>query len=332
MVVISPWPVTPMNEPRQQHYVPRFYLRGFADPHILKRENKEVIWVYARGKHPRRSSPKNEAKQRDFYTSNQDGTRNIDAEIWFGKLEEQVAPIIARLQTDRRHVTEPEREWLALFVGTMHTRTPAQRRLSETRTEPFARQLMKEAAANIEQFRKFVEENPPLMYEQDFDIEEVRQAILAGRGDDLAAREDYQLTSMIAIGKLEAELLLNLNWQTIYSEDQDLFLTSDDPVVSWVADERLNKLYPRMGFGAPSVNIWFPLCRTICLRINKDCEAGYGRWVSAGIRSVNNMTAKCADRFVYAPERSEKIKLLFDKKGGRVSVDTVDLHFEGRRY
>lgn len=321
-----------MSEPRQQHYVPRFYLSGFADPLVLGREQKEVIWVYERGKNPRRSSSKNEAKQRDFYSRGQDGSRNMDVETWFGKLEEQVAPIIAGLTRNRRHVTETEKEWLALFIGTMHMRTPAQRRLSETRVEPFVTKLMKEAAGDSDRFRKFVEENPPLWGDQDYNLEEVRQAIVAGRGDQLMARMDYRLMSMIEVGKLEAKILLQMNWQTIYSEDQDLFLSSDDPVVSWVADKRTNKLYLRMGLGVPGVNVWFPLCRTVCLRMNKDCESGYGRWINAGIRSVNKMTIMCADRWVYAPKRSKEIKSLFDKKGGRLSVDSVDLRFEGQKY
>ncbi|MGI0085701.1 MAG: DUF4238 domain-containing protein [Nitrososphaerales archaeon] len=321
-----------MNEPRLQHYIPRFYLSGFADPNILGREKRQVIWVYERGRDPRRSSPEREARKRDFYTCKEDGSRSVDVEIWFGKLEEQVAPIIASLMRVQRHITETEKQSLALFIGTMHMRTPAQRRLSETRVEPFVTKLMKEVAADNGKFRKFVEENPSVLGDQNYDVEELRQAILAGRGDDFAAREDYQLMSIIEVGKMEANVLLNMNWQTVYSEDQDLFLTSDDPVVAWVVDEPTNKLHLRMGIGSPGVNVWFPLCRTICLRINKNCETGYGSWVNPGIRYVNKITAMCADRWVYASKQSKEIKGLFDKKGGRVSVDTVDLRFEGRKY
>ena len=87
-----------------------------------------------------------------------------------------------------------------------------------------------------------------------------------------------------------------------------------------------------MGVATPGVNVWFPLCRNACLRIEKNCESGYGRWTNAGIRLVNKMEIMCADRWVFSPERLDKIKDLFDKKGGKLSIKTVDLRFEGKSY
>src|SRR6266566_9251613 len=168
------------GEPRLQHYIPRFYLNGFVDPDILAREKKEVIWVYERGKQIRRSSPGHEARQRDFYTFVKDGSRNVDIETWFGKVEDQVAPIVASLVKDKRHITEAERERLALFIGTMQMRTPSGRWLSENRMEPFVTQIMKEAAADAIKFRSFIEENYHLPEGEGFDLEEIRQDILAG--------------------------------------------------------------------------------------------------------------------------------------------------------
>jgi hypothetical protein len=54
--------------------------------------------------------------------------------------------------------------------------------------------------------------------------------------------------------------------------------------------------------------------------------------VPAGIRYVNKMMIMCAERWVYASERSEKVRALVNKREANSSVRTVDLHFEGRRY
>lgn len=322
-----------MNEPRLHHYIPRFYLSGFADPSILRREKKEIIWTYERGKQVRRSYPENEARQRDFYAFVKDGSRNVEVETWFGKLEDQVAPIIASLAKDKRRITESEKEWLALFIGTMQMRTPAGRYLSEMRIEPFVTRTMKEAAADSAKFRYFAEENYHMPEEnQGFDLEEIRQDILAGRAESLAARQDLRLLGIIEVGQRVAQLLFDMNWQTIYSENQEPFLTSDDPLVSQTTDRNTNLVHFRMGVATPEVNVWFPLCHNICLRINKDCESGYGRWINAGIRMVNKMVIMCADRWVFSSERSDKVKNLFDKKGGKLSVKTVDFRFEGQRY
>jgi Protein of unknown function (DUF4238) len=211
-------------------------------------------------------------------------------------------------------------------------RTPAGRYLSDYRTEPLASKLMKEAASDAEKFRAFAEENYLLPEgSEEFDLEEIRQGILAGRGDELAAREDMKLLSIIEIGKMVAEILLDMSWQTICSGENESFLISDDPVIAHVIDQRSNRLHLRMGVATPGVNVWFPLCHTICLRIVKGEESGFGRWISAGIRYVNKMTIMCVERWVYASERSAKIKSLVDKKDGQFSVKAVDSHFEGRK-
>lgn len=219
-----------MNEPRLHHYVPRFYLSGFVDPNVLRREKKAIIWVYEKEKQIRRSSPEKEARQRDFYAFVKDGSRNVEIETWLGNLEDQVAPIIASLAKDKRSITETEKERLAVFIGTMQMRTPSGRYLSDMRIEPFVTRTMKEAAADAARFRSFVEQGLQLPGEDlGFDLEEVRQEILAGRGEELAARQDLRLLSIIEVGKKVAQVLFDMNWQTIYSENQELFLTSDDP-------------------------------------------------------------------------------------------------------
>ena len=322
-----------MKEPRLHHYIPRFYLSGFADPGALRREKKEIIWVYEREKQVRRSAPAKEARQRDFYAFVKNDSRNVEVETWLGKVEEQVAPIIASLAKDKRRITDAEKEGLALFVGTMQMRTPTGRYLSEMRIDPFVTNVMKEAAADPAKFRSFVEENYQLPAEDvGFDLEEVRRDILAGRGEEIAERDDVKLASIIEVGKRVAQVLFDMNWQTIYSENQELFLTSDDPVISHVTNKETGREHFRMGVDSLGANVWFPLCCNLCLRINKDCESGYGRWVNAGIRMVNKMEIMCADRWVFSPERSDKIKDLFDRQGGKLSIKTVDLRFEGQRY
>jgi Protein of unknown function (DUF4238) len=104
-----------MNRARRQHYIPRFYLGGFADPDILARQNKEFIWVYEKGKAVRRSSPKTEATHRDFYSFLEDGSRNVEIEAWLGNLESLVAPIVSSLVRQARHVT-CQNKGLALAV------------------------------------------------------------------------------------------------------------------------------------------------------------------------------------------------------------------------
>jgi len=339
-VVIIPKPGSYplMSEPRQQHYIPRFYLSGFADTRILKREGQEVIWVYEKGKEPRRSSPIKEARRRDFYSFEQDGIRRGEAEKWLGDLEDQVAPIITTLVNERRDLTETEKSWLALFAGIMQTRTPAGRRLSENRIDPFVNKIMKEKAADPSAFREFLEETFDPMYMPGFDIdnpqqvEQLRQEILSGKSEEISKDPQFELASMIEVGKKVGSVLFEMNWQIIYNESDDLFLTSDDPVVSWRMDVEANRLYLREGVDRPNANVWLPLCREICLRMNKECDPRHKIWDDSSVRYINKTMVWTADRWIFAPTRSERLKRLVDKKGGRANVDALDLRFEGQRY
>jgi len=86
------------------------------------------------------------------------------------------------------------------------------------------------------------------------------------------------LLTIIEIGNMVAEVLLGMNWQTFCSGEHESFLISDDPVIAHVIDSQTNRVHLRMGVGSPGVNVWFPLCRNICLRIVKGEESGYVEW------------------------------------------------------
>ena len=51
---------------KKQHYVPRFYLEGFTNS-LEEERGRSVLWVYEKGREPRRSAPKNEAFEKYFY-------------------------------------------------------------------------------------------------------------------------------------------------------------------------------------------------------------------------------------------------------------------------
>src|SRR5260370_17281473 len=197
----------------------------------------------------------------------------------------------------------------------MQLRSPAGGYFAENGTEPLVSKLRKEAVADPAKFRAFVEENYLVPSdEEEFDLEEVRRESSAGRGDELAARDDLKLLSIIEIGKMVADVLLNMNWQTFCSGERESFLISDDPVISHVIDQRTNRLHLRMGAATPGVNVWFPLCRTICLRIVRGEESGFGQWVPAGISYLNKMMIMCAERWVSGSTPSKQVKSLLIKK------------------
>src|SRR6267378_4074242 len=115
--------------PRKHHYVSRFYLEGFCAPASAKTNGKRLLWVYEQRREPRCSVPGAEGWQRDFYSFEENDTKNVDTERWFAGLETRIAPLIADIVSCKRQPTEAERTCLAVFMGTMYTRTPLGRQL-----------------------------------------------------------------------------------------------------------------------------------------------------------------------------------------------------------
>ena len=97
----------------------------------MKSTGKRLLWVYEKGHEPRRSIP--EAYQKDFYSFDKNGTRNVDTERWSAQLEKRIAQLITELVSSKREPTGAEKTCLAVFMGTMYTRTPLGRQLGDER-------------------------------------------------------------------------------------------------------------------------------------------------------------------------------------------------------
>ena len=319
-----------LNQPRLHHYLPRFYLRAFSDPYILKREGRPAIWVYEKGKSPRRGSPANEACERDLYSFEDGGTKNTQAEEWLARLEGEVAPILERLQK-REHVLAPsERDWLAVFLGTMYLRTPAGRKWHNERVAPTASQLIAEAAATPESFASlFHGVYDPNKYQ--VDVETIRKGVLEGKHEALAKRPDLNAAAMIEVGYMIAEVLVQLDWQVVHGDGSQFFITSDSPVIPEVRDDAKEMTYFWMGVERPGVNVWFPISRTVCLRIKRGVGSGLCRLPDRGIRMVNKSLMRCAHQRIYAAEHSAKIEALFNKLGCTSSLERSEITWEGRK-
>src|SRR5580692_8930814 len=80
----------PVSVEKAQHYIPKFYLKGFTD-------KQGRLWVCERFKGIRASKPKKEAHRPDYYTVSEEGQRNETAEDILKDVESRAAPIICKL-------------------------------------------------------------------------------------------------------------------------------------------------------------------------------------------------------------------------------------------
>jgi hypothetical protein len=106
------------------------------------------LWVYEQGKAIRRSSPLKEARSRDFYTLiDATGKPDLSFEKWLSGVEDNAARIIRKPIPP---FSEENRGWLALFIGTLFTRTPQGREINDTRVGPASNKFIVSAAQDSE--------------------------------------------------------------------------------------------------------------------------------------------------------------------------------------
>ena len=108
--------------PIQQHYIPRFWLVGFADP--ATRAGK-VSAVDLSGKRTTTVSTKSAATEEHFYTVTGDDNRpNVIFEDMLGRIESWAAPAFKRLARGCLALSETERRDLSLLFAAQIVRTP----------------------------------------------------------------------------------------------------------------------------------------------------------------------------------------------------------------
>lgn len=311
--------------PRKHHYIPRFYLAGFASL-----RPKPRLWVYEKGRDPRKSTPKLEGCQRDFYTVEQNGEKNFEFEEWLGNLEARVAPLIPDLVKNKREPNENERICLSVFMGTMFTRTPFGMLLGDKVFGPGTSKMLKRAASDPDEFYKLYESIETGFPGKEA-AEHVRQDVLAGKGEKLEEQRDFQLASMLHVGIDVAEVVCDMGWQFIHAPHNQTFITSDNPLVSEVSEGWSREVHFRSGVNLPNARVWFPLTSQVCLLMRKGLTPGIATAPAATIRSVNKRVMICADKVVYAGEFSKGIQGAFERHGCQVPLEKLDMRYEGEK-
>jgi hypothetical protein len=289
-----------------------------------------LLWVYEKGRLPRCSVPEAEAFRNDFYSFEENGERNTEVEAWFGQLEKQVAPIIGDLKTSKREPSPQERGCLATFMGTMYTRTPLGRQLSEERFGPATLRMLKNAAADALEFRRLYESVDAGPADEQT-VEQVRQDVLLGRSDALEARADFRLASVIQTGLVVARILLEMGWQFIHAPQGHLFITSDNPFVSESSVPGSRAIHFRTGVNYPNTAAWFPLTRDVCLLMKRDLISGTASTPANTARAINKRIMICAESRIYAGEDSRDLLKAFERHGCKVPMETLDLRYEGQK-
>lgn len=239
-----------MNQPKSQHWVPRFYLRHFATQDTRGTDHPKV-WIFSSEEgdgDETLTSVRNVCAKRYLYSPRSDTrARSWDLERKLASIEDALAGLWPRLANESVDLGDlTVRRGVSLFVALMHLRNPQSLELVES--------VHRRLVAHYEQMPRKLDGSP------DVDSVEIGGEVTPFDTADWHAyrtwgKDDHHrffahLIESEAIGL--AELLMLKRWSVIYTE-HDTLITSDKPVA---LQHRTRAVF---GFQTPGAIVSFPI-------------------------------------------------------------------------
>jgi hypothetical protein len=315
------------------HYVPQFYLHGFAD-----RDKQTQVWVYERGAAaaPRMQGIKNTAAQTYYYSlESKDGTRVDLVEREFARIEADAAPVIQRWRTEPRPIITPsDRAALMGFVAITYVRSPSMRALIHEMTALLARFTLRDMAEDAEGAKRLLLEHPDF----DLTLDDLRSLAIAGQDP---GRFGFDVHPNMLVG--QALLLVNRvgpfiarrRWALLKSPSNVDFITSDTPLSVFIQHPNgMATIGPAIG--RPEAELTLPISTRLALRLSYDQHLR-SRSVSEGaVIEVNRRIVAQSQRFVFAARNSKRISAMvasFPKRSGEAmfNQDLMWAHYKALR-
>lgn len=253
-----------LSGPKRQHFLPRFYLEGFARDGLVAvfdREKDEI----------RLQQPINTAVIGHFYTMEDDeGRRRFELEALLSEYESKAKPVIDKLVASGAEVSADERSNLSIFIALTASRTPdmvnSVQALNGEMIKHTARVLfadVEETFARLRVDQEFAQESDDVLRMQaEWMVEMARTD-----GFLVTTDEKWAVSRAIEMALAVAPYLAARHWRVVHRNSEKLsFITSDAPVYLNTVAPRPTSIYG-VGFGSPDAFISFPLHQSCILEM-----------------------------------------------------------------
>lgn len=238
------------NIPKNQHWVPRFYLKHFATPETRNQRNPKV-WIFDKetDSPPRLVDIKTQCAKRYLYSPIEDnGERNLFLEKKLGRLEGVLAPKWFSIANDCLYISkdDPLRKGISLFVSAMILRNPDTRIELENSYQKILNLVHEES--DIDEIQA-IEINGK---KHDFNLDDWDRFVNRTPNDHHKFFTEYVFSNIRKI----AEQLLEKRWSIIFS-DKPRFVTSDKPAsINHLTKEKFGVDF---GLGTKGSFVIFPI-------------------------------------------------------------------------
>jgi len=311
-----------MTKKKRHHYIPRFYLNGFVDPH-----NEPYSWVYEKGNPDIiKATTKNIAVQKHYYSfTTPEGDRDSETfENILAGIEGRVSRIFRKIK-NQENLNNQERGLFSIFLAFIMARVPNFRENIEKMIGETAKKMNMILASDPRSFRAMIEK-----LERDtgkrieMSVEKFRKSMVEGQ-PNIKAIPQFGLWVSAVIAINLAPIFFGMNWTFLEVTSDYNFVTSDNPL-SYFDPTHDPKSFFGVGLLNKNVEVAFPISKDLMfLGMRKNFE-GDKRLSNKSVRDMNRRTVISALRFVFASQYSDELNRLVQKhrdSAPRTRVDSI---------
>jgi len=298
-----------MSIKKRHHYIPKFYLEGFIDPH-----NRPYLWVYEKGnKKIIKATSKDIAVEKHYFSFLMlDGERNSDTlENVMAEIERNSAPIFKKIIRGQS-LSKEDKAYFATFLAFMMIRVPNFRKNIENAIGELMKRISMVSASNRRAFEAMIKR-----YEKDtrkkinMPIEELRKWVLEGEYD-IKANPELALGMALSTTRELFPVFLGMKWTFVRATDEYKFLTSDNPLFYCDPTHDPNSFYG-VGLINKNVEVTFPIFKDLALFASWKDRGTYIQGKNRLVKDINKRTILAASRFVFSSGKSDDINKLVQK-------------------
>jgi len=282
---------------RDQHTVPQWHLRNFAD-------GNGEIWRYRQGMPVKRTRPKGECWETDFYEYELDGKKtNNKHEHWLGRIENDAA-VKLRILLKHNQLGQCDAPAWASFVASLFIRT--------------AKYRAQQSAAMVKRFQEQAN-NPD--YVRNLQYELLKKGEIVSSEDlekdvERLRRSMENSPSFYHVVGLErhtaslANALMRKSWHIVEAPSEKFFITSDSPVTT--VEIVRGQGNPGAGFAKEHTAIMLPVTPKHLFLAASPSSQCISVASPKHVDSTNRLTIRFAHTRVYSHVNSAELKALVD--------------------
>ena len=238
--------------PKRHHYLAEMYLKRFVGTDgnvaVFDRENGET----------RRQGTVNTGVISHLYTiEDHDGRRRFELELGLAE-GEGVADVIITKILNKEAITQDERISLAMFIGTMASRTPAAIETVKRQMDEFTAwigQTLVDRGKMQHEYEKELRKQG----KTDEEIEETWE-LLKGAEFLVTTDEMFSMNLSLETAVAISDVLYARRWEVVeISDKRKSFITNDAPVMVGVSSREANRERLPIGYASEYAHIWFPI-------------------------------------------------------------------------